>query len=505
MLCLDTLSRCSVLAAGYINFIYHLQPNGKSSLVSHTTRLLASTVNINYLDLSLRYFIPIHSVRYTQSPTIMLGDNLDMGMVAKSSSFTKDKSYLQQLPLELRDMIYRNLLLSSEVRKSKPETGEVTYEFQPAILGVNHAIRSETRRVFCNENTFVMFSTNYGLMTDSLKEEGVPFISNHDVATFKYHHLHVTLRLPPVFNTIEPIGILGVQIFLMAAQDLPRLIRMIKIKHQTSRPRLVFSLLLKLRRVAVDSNLRNQRIQKALLEPFKQLHGGICQTVIEGTVDDAYRLEVESIIQPVPNSLAQLQSVVRLAQDVKKEADMLFKVGKFDQATRRYYVFDQMRKRRPLCLTRDRELQRWDKAFNHLIWRAQFNKWLVKLRQRKYTNVIPDLLTAIEISDYVTNAPIEPYYEAKMWYYLALATTGEDLGSELIEEGHIEVTKMELVNEYLLEASKLAPEDENIKAFLEILKNNTWTGLHGGKPDKIIATEEIFEEDTVEELLDKED
>ena len=413
-------------------------------------------------------------------------EGLEDASAVASLHFTKGSSYLQQLPAELREMIYRDLLSSSEVRRSAPGMGEVIYHFHPAIRGVNHAFELETRPLLYEKNVFVRITTNHKKIFDLLKEERVPVVSDHHVTTFRGHCLDAHLRFPrPYDGGIIETGDDDID-FLMVAQDLPRLVRMISIQHHVQRPDWSLVVHLQLRHFAISSKPTPEELairilplktQKVLLEPFKELHREICYTSIDGMLDTTYRHELSCLTQP--GQISRLWSSHRLAQDVKNEGDSYFKLGKFNQALNRYGVRYMINSH---CLHRVHgDFDEWRKASLRMSDRTLINIALLSLRLRDYMQTISTLTRRTGRGRH----HLEPSYEAKMWHYLGLAHVASSLDPAFESVGNaIDCFKKALV---------LAPENIEIQASLDLFRNTvSWTR---NSVNACIDAENIIEED----------
>ena len=412
-------------------------------------------------------------------------DNMDIEIAQApatiSSYFTKDKSYLEQLPLELREMVYQNLLTSSEVKRTDTETGEISYDFQPAILGVNHAFEMETRRMLYNrKNPFVVVSTNLETIFEKLERERVPIVSDHNLAAFRQHCLYVRLHFSQEGYDVDNSSY--DYFFLMLAQDLPRLVRMIKIHLQLTHFSTLLTVFLHLRRYEIFST---PEMQKKLLEPFEQLHWGICVTHLYGTVNPTYRPEFESKLELIPDNLSGERSRYQLAQDVKTEGDVYYKANELHKASNRYVLSSIMQTESFIWEFSGEEFDSLRESFINLKDRTTINEMLLALREEMYTYVV----NILEDELMWRGANIRPYYQAKMWHYLALAHAYNSGVSES------PMSSIEIALDYAERASELFPDDAEIKASLQFLQNShDWDSIEDNLP-YFVGMERIIEEE----------
>ena len=138
-------------------------------------------------------------------------------------------SSFERLPLEIRQQIYRNLLVSDYVKEASPDLQAATYSFQTAILATNRTIAREARP-FLDKNIFVVVVTTFKDFCDCLKREGVPIVtSGPNAALFTGPLLSIGMKFLP--HQHGPL-----QTVLMVARDLPRLCRFIRIQTLTMSP-----------------------------------------------------------------------------------------------------------------------------------------------------------------------------------------------------------------------------------------------------------------------------
>ena len=76
-----------------------------------------------------------------------------------------------QLPREIRDHIYRELLCSDKIYKPATDAGIARrYEYQVAILQCNRQINNEATPVLYNENCFILFSLDWFIKNEELRK-----------------------------------------------------------------------------------------------------------------------------------------------------------------------------------------------------------------------------------------------------------------------------------------------------------------------------------------------
>ena len=400
-------------------------------------------------------------------------DDATTSMV-KSSYFTKDKSYLEQLPLELREMIYANLLLSNHVKYFSSDSSIVRYNVQPAILGVNHTIHVETRRMLYNKNALVLVSTNFRDIFELLKAERLPLVSNDHLENFQQYCLHVRMKFVDRCHSLSA----DVQL-LMLAENLPHFVRIVLIEYYIFHHLYHFRLQLTLRHRG--SGFMTLSMQKLLLDPFIQFHDGICPTRIFGAVNFAYRSKVLSQMTLLADPQDRSRSLYQLAQDLKKDADNAAQCGDMVYARSRYSRLHMLLHH---CLRWEDGSgisSQWRVAFVRLRYRACINEALLYLREKDYHKIICTIKNAFGVD----NSLIPPHYLAKYKHYLGLCRA---VCSERVNDGRVL---------FLFEgALRLDPDNTRIRASLELFRNNffTRTGEEDGSPEKVAVMDKFMEE-----------
>ena len=114
----------------------------------------------------------------------------------KTSKVSKVPPILR-LPRELRDEIYRELLLAAKVRD---EVTEKVY-LKPAIIRVNKQIHEESSRVLYKENAWVLIRMNWCGLVGSLLMQGYPIVSHSP-----YGHLDGFVRKPALQVNVQIPG-----------------------------------------------------------------------------------------------------------------------------------------------------------------------------------------------------------------------------------------------------------------------------------------------------------
>lgn len=107
---------------------------------------------------------------------------------------SKNQKRILDLPRELRDQIYRELLLADKARNNETDK----YALEPAILRANKQIHEECSQVLYKENTLVLITTNWPyLVTTYLEAEHlvVSFTLSGQLNSFLHHPaLQIDLR-----------------------------------------------------------------------------------------------------------------------------------------------------------------------------------------------------------------------------------------------------------------------------------------------------------------------
>ena len=83
------------------------------------------------------------------------------------------------LPRELRNIVYRELLFPRMVRGNRPEGGKRFYAIHPTILRVSKQTYRESSRVLYEETKWVLVTTSEdetGMMTNMKNKTGYPFV-----------------------------------------------------------------------------------------------------------------------------------------------------------------------------------------------------------------------------------------------------------------------------------------------------------------------------------------
>lgn len=110
--------------------------------------------------------------RYQSDSSIIVNSSTISTMLSKKK---KDKNGLKaspilSLPRELRDQIYRELLLADKVIPTNRITGNATFE--PAILRVSKQLHKECSRILYHENNWFIITMNgYDLVGFYLKTQ----------------------------------------------------------------------------------------------------------------------------------------------------------------------------------------------------------------------------------------------------------------------------------------------------------------------------------------------
>ena len=118
-------------------------------------------------------------------------------MALRASKPSKSASGFFELPMELRQEVYRNLLSTRRTRR-KYGLGFVSYDLQPAILRVNRRIHQEATEIW-QKNRFVHILTLWsGFKKDILEPAKFPIIAEKTA-----DRCHIYLRIMFDFMELE--------------------------------------------------------------------------------------------------------------------------------------------------------------------------------------------------------------------------------------------------------------------------------------------------------------
>ncbi|MCJ1242157.1 hypothetical protein MMC14_010164 [Varicellaria rhodocarpa] len=389
----------------------------------------------------------------------------------KNSYFTKDKSYLEQLPLELREIIYANLLLSNHVKCSSSDSSTVRYKFQPAILGVNRTIRLETKQMLYEKNALVLVSINFKNIFKLLERERLPLISNCHLEDFHEYYLQVYMSFSNKWHSEIDDK------FLMVVQDLPQFVRIMLIQYHMCSSLYQFRLHLTLHHPRSGSLALS--MQKLLLGPFIPFHDGICESRIFGAVDLNYRFEALSQMTLLAEPQDRSGSLYQLAQGLKKDADHAAQHGDMKYALGRYFQIHMLHYRTLRWEASSGNLSQWRIAFAQLRYRVCINEALLCLREKDYSGVILTIKNA-----HIDHSIIPHHYLAKLKHYIGLSHAAKSMMATNHRARH-----------FFEAALRLDPDNAGIRASLELLRKNfTQTGEEDGSPEKVAATDTLMKE-----------
>ena len=396
---------------------------------------------------------------------------------------THQGSFLYRLPLEIRELIYQNLLVSDHVKEASPNLQAETYRFHPAILATNRSIALEARP-FLQKNIFVLVITNWNRIYKVLKHEGVPVVSDHHLAGFKEHLLDVWLEFPELRSDKR------IQEFLIVAADLPkfcRFIRMTSLKVSSVESGTT-QLWLRLRAFKVHTP--TLQMQKLLLNPFKQVYGGSKGTraSITGLVDASYRREVlTEMLRNMGEISAERWSVFQFCQEIKQEGDVAFHLAKWERAQERYiecadfmnYYRENLEGSRTISQTGDG----WQMATFGLAFRVLFNLRFLTIKCKAFDYDIESWWMVTDLEHPGFEIPGLPKKSD-------VATMNHHLGLLYAERGHNRQATRQF-----REALRHCPENQSIRRSLRLVKGLRGRYPHDGISQRVLD-DSIMEEST---------
>ncbi|KAL8723599.1 MAG: hypothetical protein Q9225_000141 [Loekoesia sp. 1 TL-2023] len=204
------------------------------------------------------------------------------------------------LPREIRDQIYRELLCSDKVYQPASEVGIARrYKYQVAILRCNKQINREATPVLYDENCLILFSLDWFLQDEDLKLLVQPSFG----ALFGCHDAFAILRKRAAVSvqlSLGPWNFPGEgDMFVITPWEL----------HMTAQ-RLWISLLTHFGtiwtcKLRFKLSFKQRKHQQALIDGFLELRG----------LGSPFRVEVRGLNLPEPNSLSPLLEGDRLHTD----------------------------------------------------------------------------------------------------------------------------------------------------------------------------------------------
>ena len=391
----------------------------------------------------------------------------------------KGLSPFERLPLEIRELIYENLLVSSHVKIASSSLKAASYNLQSAILATNSAIYREARPVL-DRNIFVIVVTTFKDICNCLKGEGVPIVSSSSRAVlFMGHLLSIEMQIPT--SDCGPL-----QAFLMVAEDLPKLCRFIRLQRLIMEGEPVrYCIVVRLTmRSATTHHRATLSKQKLLLEHFKKASIGMVQVDIAGRVDPAYREKILADLKPDMHVTSRLKwSDYQLCREIKQEGDAAFRLGNWKRAKERYIlqykVFKSFHESLPRPPHHLEGWVKWAVVMYNLHFRTIFNALLLSIRTRSPELVIACLGLQVLRRETSRFDCLRKSDEARMNHYIGL--TFAELGENERAAGRF------------VEAFRLSPKNKVIQESLDVVKRSQARVKHRGISECVIS-EPILEE-----------
>ncbi|KAL8926001.1 MAG: hypothetical protein Q9208_003142 [Pyrenodesmia sp. 3 TL-2023] len=218
-------------------------------------------------------------------PPVVTGIASGLDSMLISASLTLDR-----LPVEIQRNIYANLLTAEEVRQPPDRCMIHSYAFQTAILRANKRIHDIAYPMLYGENHFAVVSGNWSGVLESLKHHAVAIITStpNIVARFTKHVLRLHISYPYTdchHGAAKPNDVR--ESFIILHRELPHFVRLLQVLDMrltggTSAYKLKFRI------EGKGAGAAGLRVQKSVLEPFRQLTSGYQTVKILGDIDAAY-------------------------------------------------------------------------------------------------------------------------------------------------------------------------------------------------------------------------
>ena len=236
---------------------------------------------------------------------------------------------LLDLPAEIREQIYREVLCTENARRDPPPRTDDPgfYEYDLNLLRVNHLVYQEAKKIF-QDNVFVKILTPWSSSIEHISNEGkVPLVTRGPSANaFEAYHLQIYIDTPDHSRDVH--GLVGM---VTTLEDLPAFTQMWRyanLNHQQNlNPPLRLTLQLQ------DPHVPNRKISKAMQEklllPFEHVKD-LAVFVVEG----------QKILPSVKTRLHELRALpeptpadcINHAFALKDEGNKALNEGKYKQA-----------------------------------------------------------------------------------------------------------------------------------------------------------------------------
>lgn len=252
--------------------------------------------------------------------------------IAQTASGTRTRTGFLQLPAEIREQIYSEVL-STANSTCPPEAPDepASYKYHLDVLLINRQIHREAKKIF-QDNVFVKITTPWPEAIGHIRSEGkVPSVATGDkAASFRDFHLWVFIDTPatPVPQPRENFSM------LICLEDLEALTRM---WHYSNLNHYGLNRHLRLKLTIQDPHVPDRKIPKALqsrlLLPFgriKDLHTfSVHGPKLLESVQDALSKE-RDIPDPSP------EECLEKGNTLKDVGNQLLKAGSYSAALEKY-------------------------------------------------------------------------------------------------------------------------------------------------------------------------
>ena len=238
------------------------------------------------------------------------------------------------LPAELREQIYREVLSTKSARRYPPANSDLPpyYRYDLSLLSVNRLVHKETQKIF-QDNIFVKITTPWAQSIHHINNEGkVPVVSEGPkAAAFSQYHLHIYVGTPNPALAYEQDTVS----MLTCLEDLPAFTKMWRYSNLNYRRDLNLNLTLELtiQDPHVPTRKLPKHLQEALLLPFGAVKG-LAKFSVQGT----------HLLPSVSQRLADLraeeepsvETCLATAESLKNEANTQLAAGKYQEALTLY-------------------------------------------------------------------------------------------------------------------------------------------------------------------------
>ncbi|KAL8828426.1 MAG: hypothetical protein Q9170_006607 [Blastenia crenularia] len=262
------------------------------------------------------------------------------------SSLTLDK-----LPAEIQRLIYVNLLKADYVRQPPDEHLVRLYKFYTAILLVNKRITDIAHRILYQENYFVVVSCNFHGIYSAVEEHGIAAITKKpkSMSRFKQHIMRVHVVFPwaePILYQMDDLRVLkktaAVKSFLTIHHELQGFVRLLQTLSWsnygcTRSIRIVFQM------NGQETGPIQSRVQKLVLEPFRQLSVLNIRAKILGGVNADYTKDVVNhITSRIKWTRGTAWQMYDVLVSIVKVAEEAVSLGKYDLAFAKYGEYKKL-------------------------------------------------------------------------------------------------------------------------------------------------------------------